>query len=746
MIKFGAKPSYTNAYSFYQKIDALPSGPQWRCELMELTGDKTGADGKIMTEEVEFWHRDALECLEEIMGNPAFKDHMSYAPKHVYRDEDGKNREYSEMYSGDLWWGLQGKIDIGHTVIPVIIGSDETQLSSFSGDKKAHPVYVTVGNIDFDIRRKPSKHAAILLGYIPVSKLHIFSNSKRSGARHQLFHDCMRKLLSSLKEAGDGWKPLRSFARFRTKRGDPILSAPRDPEETLKVLQQQANGSKPAAFEELGLRRTDPFWKNLPHANIHTSFPPDLLHQLDKGVFKDHTVAWATAAFDLDSETQNEAEVDKRFQAMPSHPAMRHFGQGISLVSQWTGNEYGHMEKIFLGVINGIGNSDVILAVRAILDFIHYAHFEVHTDKSLQKLHDAWHTFHKHKHVFITLGIRKHFNIPKVHAMWHHVRLIQLFGSAGGTSTELSERLHIDCAKLGYRASNRKNYTAQMTRWLSRREAIWRFTAYLEWAIPTYDSTRGSAAGVLDPEDLDDEEELGAGGARPQEADVASSSTSEKNPPPFKIAKTAPFKVSVSDLEAKFGANDFLVHLRAFLDQEPQLEVPRNFDAIDAEFPVYNRITVFIPPVVQVSKTAIADPIRATCAVPALDLKKAVPAHFDTVLARREAPPKKPQKRLSLEGLFPGRVRAIFSLPIEYGEFRTPLAYVEWYQPQLTTTAAAPQSYRLLSLTGAATWFPKFSRTIAPGITSDNALDIVKDFYLNPYLRHIDFVLLRGVE
>ncbi|KAF7319649.1 hypothetical protein HMN09_00305400 [Mycena chlorophos] len=505
----------TSAYTFYQKIDALPSGPQWSCDLIKLTGDKVGEDGQLMVEEVEFWHRDALECLEDIMGNPAFKDHMRYAPRHVYRDEEGTNREYSEMYSGELWWGLQGKIPVGHTVIPVIIGSDETQLSSFSGDKKAWPAYAGVANIETDVRRKPTSRAMVLIGYIPVSKFHGFRGPplatsctttacanyspasrkpEKKGVRmlcadHPIYAghlaDHPERCLSSCCEQNRC-----EFCKVRDeKRGDPILSEPRDHAETLRVLQQQANGLKPAAFDDLGLRLTDPFWKDLPHANIHTAFPPDILHQLDKGVFKDHTVSWATAAFG-GSETQNDAEVDKRFQAMPSHPSLRHFREGISLISQWTGNEYKNMEKLFLGVLNGAVSDRVLLAVRRVLDFIYYAHFETHTDASLQKLHEAWLTFHANKQIFLDMGIRDHFNIPKIHAMWHYVRLIQLFGSAGGTSTELSERLHIDCAKLGYRASNRKNYVAQMTRWLSRREAIWRFTAYLEWAIPTYDSTR----------------------------------------------------------------------------------------------------------------------------------------------------------------------------------------------------------------------------------------------------------------
>nr|GAT52131.1 predicted protein [Mycena chlorophos] len=232
-------------------------------------------------------------------------------------------------------------------------------------------------------------------------------------------------------------------------------------------------------------------------------------------------------------------------------------------------------------------------------------------------------------------------------------------------------------------------------------------------------------------------------------------------PPPFKIAKKAPFKVSASTLETEFGANNFLHHLRTFLEKNPDLEIPCNFDSIQTTFPVYNRVTIYIPPVVQVSKFPISDPIRATRPIPARDLKKAIPAHFDTILARPDGPPKRQVKRLSIEGLIPGRVRAIFMLPSEYGVFSTPLAYVEWYRPltsrdetlgMFKITAATRQNQRHASIipvsyiNRSCHLIPKYPRLIPLGITSENALDKVKEFYLNPYLRHIDFVLLRGVE
>lgn len=374
-------------------------------------------------------------------------------------------------------------------------------------------MYLSIGNIDKSTRRKPSARATVLIGYIPVSKLECFSQkSRRKVEGFRLFHRCMRSMLESLVKAGrDGVE--MTCADGRVRRVFPILAAyvadhpeqclisccqenycpkcavepggrgepsrmPLKSQDTVsETLREAAGGEKPAEFKAMGLRAVAPFWSDLPHSNIFSCITPDIFHQLHKGVFKDHMVSWATQCTDGGA-----AEVDRRFRSMTRHPELRHFKKGISLISQWTGAEYKNMEKVFLPVIAGAASPEVARAVRAVLDFIHYAHFEVHTDDSLAKMRGAWEDFHKSKHVFVVRGVRDDFNIPKVHSMEHYVASIRLLGTADGYSTESPERLHIDYAKLAYDASNKQSsYTEQMTTWLNRQDAVLRFKSYLTW-------------------------------------------------------------------------------------------------------------------------------------------------------------------------------------------------------------------------------------------------------------------------
>ena len=145
----------------------------------------------------------------------------------------------------------------------------------------------------------------------------------------------------------------------------PEFSTWRDPTSTLEAMKNAAIGDI-EDFTHLGLWLNRPFWKDLPYCDIFSCFTPNLLHQLHKGVFKDHVVKWAMKCLEGGAD-----ETNRRFRAMPHGSNLRHFQKGILLISQWTGTEYNckNMEKVFLSVL--AGPAGLICVVCATLDFIY---------------------------------------------------------------------------------------------------------------------------------------------------------------------------------------------------------------------------------------------------------------------------------------------------------------------------------------------------------------------------------------
>ena len=56
---------------------------------------------------VVFYYRDPLECLQSLMQNPLFKDHISFCPFRLYESAAKATRTYTEWLSGDAAWFMQ---------------------------------------------------------------------------------------------------------------------------------------------------------------------------------------------------------------------------------------------------------------------------------------------------------------------------------------------------------------------------------------------------------------------------------------------------------------------------------------------------------------------------------------------------------------------------------------------------------------------------------------------------------------
>jgi hypothetical protein len=120
--------------------------------------------------------------------------------------------------------------------------------------------------------------------------------------------------------------------------------------------------------------------------------------------------------------------------------------------------------------------------VRAVLDFLYLAQLPSHTTTSLsQRFEGSLTRFHNNKDIFLDLGVREHFNLPKIHSLLHFGPSIHLFGTTDNYNTEQMERLHIDLTKEAYHATNRKDEYDQMTTWLERREKVQVHSSFIEW-------------------------------------------------------------------------------------------------------------------------------------------------------------------------------------------------------------------------------------------------------------------------
>lgn len=105
--KSRSKLSFSSKYKLNKKLNKLPTGPDWECEPITVKGDRVDRHGKPLTEEIELWRRNPVECIRELIGNPAFKDHLAYLPERVFGNIEETNRLYDEMWTAEWWWKIQ---------------------------------------------------------------------------------------------------------------------------------------------------------------------------------------------------------------------------------------------------------------------------------------------------------------------------------------------------------------------------------------------------------------------------------------------------------------------------------------------------------------------------------------------------------------------------------------------------------------------------------------------------------------
>ncbi|KAH7873925.1 uncharacterized protein C8R40DRAFT_1171844 [Lentinula edodes] len=759
--------SYRNSDDLNNIIDnELPSNrPSFTREEVVIAGQA-----------FDFYKRDILECIRALYGNPDHCQYLCFTPERHYVDSNNTMRLYHDFNTGKWWWNTQKAVEADKpdaTIFPVIISSDKTQITLFR-NKAAYP------------------QGQILLAYLPTSCLeHIRNKAAYRRTIANLFHACLKDLTAPLCKAGLEGTVMTSGDGLQ-RRCHPILAAfvgdyleqilattaysgdcascdaeKKDlgiypcihPYRDIEAVLEAIHTSTPDLWVEKCLECNvkpiqHPFWEDLPYTNIFTSITPDILHQLYQGVMK-HLISWVTDICGAD-------EIDARVRRLPPNHTIRTFHKGISTLSRVSGTEHKQMCSFILGVVTDIPHLSIhqsgtlLAATQALLDFLYLSCYPIHTTESLSQIDEALAQFHAHRGVFVELGVRKHFNIPKLHFLCHYSRSITYYETTDNYNTDTTERLHIDYAKDAYRASNRKDEYIQMTHWLERREKIMHHTNYISWRLSqVLNSPSSERSSHPTPITLSSDfgKRYDFPGAQRTLLDIKCIYTQKLTR--FSSMRRVPLSRLEDTCSNGYCAVQFTHVLKRFLVQYRYPNIPINQIDEWARFvvlpfsllPVWHKLK-FVNTELFSKKTL--DSFSAHPSSSKRSNKSIKPSRFDTVLVRLK------QGNDWTKDMRVGRVRVIFSLPSDKLDTLVPsdipppqhLAYIEWF----TKFVAHPEPYSGLyrvrrdvgadglctasiialdSIVCSAHLFPQWGGSVPPDWTSQTILDHASSFLLN---------------
>ena len=341
-------------------------------------------------------------------------------------------------------------------MVPIIGLSDQTQLTNFSGDKKAWQVYVTIGNILPRIRNSPVRIPILLLVLLPMPSKFSGESGRADETQRQINADSLRAVFDLI------FAPLQPVAQDgtvmdcsdgKTRLCFPILSAwiadhaentilhgissmscPRcevpgrelgDPRCTYNVRDYASYAQKASVYEETGRANISEYFRQIGvkmgrnvFSGLHRVDPadlqkPNLLHNIYLGLFK-HMMKWVEGFL---KKHKRQQVFDEVWKALPPYPGFGVPKKAYREVTQWQGKEMRNLGRCISAVLaSALRNPDgsqqssfkrALQCVSALIDFSLMAQYQSHTPETLSYMKEYLRTFHGTKDIFLEFRTSK---------------------------------------------------------------------------------------------------------------------------------------------------------------------------------------------------------------------------------------------------------------------------------------------------------------------------------------------------
>ncbi|KAG1864380.1 hypothetical protein F4604DRAFT_1882085 [Suillus subluteus] len=473
------RPSFTSKDQLLDWIDALPSFVPWKVSNIEFTGYKT-------TYPVQLIWRDALEVIKQLFSDPVFANHITFQP-HVVNTRG--QREYGDYMSADMAWKIQDHLPVGATQVPIILGSDKTPVTRITGGLEMHPLFITIGNLDSEVRSKATLRAWRCIAYMPIAKFRVHPDYQGI-LQARLWHKCVDLVCANLKIAAKDGCFMPDPSRYIRYVFTPLVAHVCDlPEATMIAaviyeiskevdpwdLDKFQKAAKAAHLSGVHM----PYWSDWMFACPSVFLAGEILHTCIK-FFADHPLNWV-------KETVGKRELDARFMVQHKRVGTRHFTKGVTHVNQMTGREHRDIQRTIVASIAGVAAPRFIRSIRALIEFIYLAQNPVHSPDSLHSMVQALSDFHAFKDAIVAAearrgkkGVKEDFFIPKLELLQSFRGTVERLGTLMQFSADMTERLLITHCKHLFERTNRRStdFTEQCVRILNRQESMELFNLY----------------------------------------------------------------------------------------------------------------------------------------------------------------------------------------------------------------------------------------------------------------------------